>query len=138
MTRLFLIIQTLIIICLSCCGGFNSPPELWEGISDNRLRVIISEYFPYNEIISSDNIQSSARARLDQRGSLLMASYIVMNLDKSKSSHEIDAQFNNLMDEAIKQGEIINIDCSENNYCRAIGEYNISEILKKLESINNK
>ena len=138
MTRLFLIIQTLIIICLSGCSGFNSTTELWEGVSDNRLRVIISEYFPYNEIRNSDNIKSSVRARLDQRGSLLMASYIVMNLDKSKSSYEIDAQFNNLMDEAIKQGEIINIDCSENNYCRAIGEYNISEILIKLESINNK
>ena len=136
MTRLFLIIQTLTIIFLSGCSG-NSTQEIWEGVSDNTLRVIISEYFPYHEIGDSDSIKLSVRERLDQRGYLLIASYIVMNLDKSKGSHEVDTLFNSLMDEAIKQGKIIHTDCSESN-CRAMGEYNISEILKTLESINNK
>ena len=75
--------------------------------------------------------------RLDQRGSLLMASYIVMNFDRSKSSYTTDTLFNNLMDEAIKQGKVISIDCSENNHCRAIGEYNISEIQKKLNDMSS-
>jgi len=123
-------------VCLLGCSSFNHSSELWEGVSGNTLRVIISEYFPYHEVKNSDNIKSSTTERLARRGSLLIASYIVMNLDKSKSSHETDILFNKLMDEAIKHGKIINIDCSDNNYCRAIGEYNISEILKNLESIN--
>jgi len=136
MSKLFLKIQVIAIIYLIGCSSFNSSSELWEGVADNTLRVIISEYFPYNEVNSNDSINVSAKEKLDQRGSLLMASYIVMNLDKSKSSHEIDVLFNNLMAEAIRQGKIINIDCSDNNYCRAIGEYDISEILQRLESIN--
>ncbi|MCL1865247.1 MAG: hypothetical protein FWF73_05490 [Spirochaetes bacterium] len=134
MTRLFLKIQILTLIYLSGCSSFDNTSELWEGVSDNTLRVIISEYIPYHESNSND-IKMPVRERLDQRGSLLIASYIVMNLDKSKSSYETDMLFNNLMDEAIKHGEIVSIDCTENNYCRATGEYNISEIQKKLESI---
>ena len=134
MKKLFIKIQTLTLIYLLGCSSFNNPPELWEGVSDNTLRVVISEYIPYNEI--NNDIETSVREKLNQRGSLLIASYIVMNLDRSKSSYETDTLFNNLIDESIKQGKIISIDCLEDNNCRAIGEYNISDILKELESIN--
>jgi hypothetical protein len=134
MKKLFLKIQTLTLIYLLGCS-LNNTSELWEGVSDNTLRVVISEYIPYHEVSASNDIKTSVKERLDQRCSLLMASYIVMNLDRSKSSISTDVLFNNLMDEAIKQGKIISIDCSDNNYCRAIGEYNISEIQKNLEAI---
>ena len=111
----------------------HNAGELWEGVSDNTLRVVISEYIPYHEISADNDIKTYVRKKLDQRGTLLMASYIVMNFDRNKSTHETDLLFNNLMEEAIRQGETISIDCSENNHCRAIAEYNISEILKNLE-----
>jgi len=111
----------------------HNTSELWEGVSDNTLRVVISEYIPYHEISTGNDINTAVRERLNQRGSLLMASYIVMNFDRNKSSHETDTLFNNLMNEAIKHGKIISIDCSENNHCRAIAEYNISEIQKKVK-----
>ena len=134
MKKLFIKIQTLTLIYLLGCSSFNSSSELWEGVSDNTLRVVISEYIPYHEIIN-DDIETSVKEKLNQRGSLLIASYIVMNLDRNKSSYETDTLFNNLIGEAIAQVKIISIDCSENNYCRAIAEYNISEILKELESM---
>ncbi|MCL1833294.1 MAG: hypothetical protein FWG49_02210 [Leptospirales bacterium] len=136
MTRLLHKIQALTLIYLLGCSSFNNSSELWEGVSDNILRAVISEYIPYKEADGGDNIETSVKGKLDQRASLILASYIVMNLDKNRSSYETDAIFNNLMDEAIRSGKIINIDCSENNHCRAVGEYNISEILKKIESIN--
>ena len=136
MIRLSLKIQILTLIYLLGCGSFNNTSELWEGVADNILRVVISEYIPHHEANSGNNIETSVKEKLDQRGSLLLASYIVMNLDKNRASYETDAIFNNLMDEAIRSGKIINIDYSENNHCRAVGEYNISEILKKIESIN--
>jgi hypothetical protein len=134
MKKLFLKMQTLTLIFLLGCSSLNDTSELWEGLSDNTLRVVISEYIPSHEVNDND-ITTSVREKLNQRGSLLIASYIVMNLDKSKSSYETDTLFNNLIDESIKQGKIISIDCSENNNCRAIAEYNISEILKKLDEL---
>jgi len=134
MKKLFIIIQIVLLTYLLACSSSNKLGELWEGISGNTLRVIISEYIPHHEVSANNNdIQKPVKERLDQRGSLLMASYIVMNSDRSKTSLATDRLFNSLMDEAIKQGKVINIDCSENNYCRAIGEYNISEILKELK-----
>jgi hypothetical protein len=91
---------------------------------------------PHHVVSIDKDINISARERLNQRCSLLLAGYIVMSIDRNKSSYETDMLFNKLMDEAIKQGEIISIDCSENNHCRAIGEYNILEIQKQLEYIN--
>ena len=134
MKKLFIKIQTLTLIYLLGCSSFNDTSELWEGVSDNTLRVVISEYIPYNEI--NNDIETSVREKLNQRGTLLMASYIVMNLDRSKSSYETDTLFNNLIGETIAQGKIISMDCSENN-CRAIAEYNISAILKELENYNS-
>ncbi|MCL2154854.1 MAG: hypothetical protein FWH53_04235, partial [Leptospirales bacterium] len=84
MKKLFIKIQTLTLIYLLGCSSFNDTSELWEGVSDNTLRVVISEYIPYNEI--NNDIETSVREKLNQRGTLLMASYIVMNLDRSKSS----------------------------------------------------
>jgi len=119
------------------CSSYNTDLEKWEGISESNLRVTISEFFPFEENITSDNIKQQIKDRLDQRASLLLASHISINIPRNKISHETDIFINDQMNSTIAGGVVLRYDCTENNYCTAEAEYNIAELQKKLELINN-
>ena len=119
-----------------CCRSLNTGFEPWEGISDNSLRVIISEFFPLEENLTADDIHNQIKERLNQRASLIIASYISINLPRNKISNETDNTFNKLINEIITDGKQIKYDCSESNYCTGSSEYNIKDLHSFLESLN--
>ncbi len=118
------------------CGSFKSAEEPWEGISGNTLRVYISEFFPFEENVTGNDIQNLIKERLNQRATLIIASNISINLDRSKITKETDIILNKLINDTISKSRVGSYDCSENNLCTAFGEYDITEILQNLESIN--
>lgn len=135
--NLFFITYISLLIFSTGCGSYKTVYDQFEGISDNTLIIIISEFFPFEEHISNEAIKSQIIERLNQRASLVIASYISLNLSRNKISNDNDIILNNLMNEIISRGKLLRLDCSENNYCSANGEYDIAELKKKLESINN-
>jgi len=132
--KLFLSLQILVLIS---CNSYKTDSEPWEGISENIMKITISEYFPFEENAGNDYIKSQIKGKLDQRASLIIASYISINLLRNKISHDTDVTLNNLINETITKGKLLNFNCSENNYCTAYGEYNITELQKNLKIINN-
>ena len=119
------------IICMISCSSYNKSNEVWEGISDNTLKIVISEFFPFEENTGNDKIKIILKQRLDERASLLIASHISINLSRDKISHKVDLTLNNLINDAIAGGKLLNYFCSENNHCTADAEYNITEIIKE-------
>jgi len=134
--KLILTFWILLLIFSTGCGSFNNTPEQWEGISGNSMIIIISEFFPFEENISTDDIKKQIIERLNQRASLVVASYISINLSRNKISHQNDITLNNLINDTISSGKLLKYDCSENNYCTSDGGYNITELQKNLETIN--
>jgi len=123
---------------LAGCSSYKTTAEQWEGISGNTLIIFISEFFPFDENISSEDIKNQVTERLNQRASLIIASYISLNLSRDKISHDTDTTLNNLMNDTISSGKLLKFDCSEYNYCTANSVYDIAELQKNLESINNR
>jgi hypothetical protein len=127
-----------IMVSLVSCSSYNKDTAAWEGISDNGLHIIISEFFPFDEKATNNQIMAIVKQRLDARASLIMASYISINLTRDQISIKNDTALNDLINNAVSSGKLISYHCSENNHCTASGEYNITELLKKLSVINNK
>ena len=129
--------STLILILLfaSGCRSFNADSEKWEGISGNVLKVTVSEFFPFNENVTNENIEAAIKDRLNQRASLIIASYITINLPRNTISHDTDILLNNLINNIINDGKVINYECNDYNYCSAHSEYNITELQNNLERL---
>ena len=132
-----IIILYAIIISLLYCSSYNSNSEKWEGISGSRLKIVIAEFFPFEENVMNNKIEAIVKQRADSRASLIMASYISINLSRDKISPANDVALNNLINESVSTGKLTDYHCSENNYCNASAEYDITALLKKLEAINN-
>ena len=126
----------IIVLCQINCMNYKTDPVSWEGISDNTMKITISEFFPIEENESNEKIKNQIKEKLNQRASLIIASYISINLPRNRISHETDVNLNNLINEAIKNGKLLNYDCSENSYCTAHGEYDITELQKNLKLLN--
>jgi hypothetical protein len=135
--KALIIIQIFFIISLISCISFNTSNEQMEGITDNTLKIIIAEFFPFEEKSSNEKIESVLKQKLNERASLVIASYISINLSRNKISPKVDITLNNLINEVLAQGKLINYHCTENNHCTAHAEYNINELIKNLSSINN-
>lgn len=132
-------IISLLIILLSMliqCRSAGIYSEAWEGISENTLKITISEFFPLDEDVTMEEIKALLTERLNQRASLIMASHLSINIPKDKSSRELDYTLNRLINDSITTGKVLDYDCSENNYCRAHGEYDITELQKNLFELN--
>ncbi len=130
-------ILLLIFISSIGCAGFRTASEQWEGISNNTLRITIAEFFPFEEIVTNDEIKIQIKEKLNQRATLIIASHLSINLDRKKINGETDVLLNKLINNAISTGTLSNYECSENNYCTAFSEYDITELQKNLETINN-
>jgi hypothetical protein len=124
-------------ICTLLCGCIITKSEKWEGITENRLKVIIAEFFPFDEKITNQKIAVIIKQRADTRASLIMASYVSINLARNKISPANDLALNSLINETISAGKLIDFHCTENNHCDARAEYDITALVKKLETINN-
>jgi len=132
-----LVLHLLLLICSAGCVNPKTE-ETWEGISDNNLKVIISEFFPFEENTAADYITNRIKEKLDQRASLIIASHISVKLSRDKISHEVDVTLNKLINDTISGGKLVDFNCDENNYCSAHGVYDIAELQKNLELINNR
>jgi hypothetical protein len=129
---------SLTLVFFAGCGSFKTDSERWEGITDNTLRVTISEFFPFEENTAGDVMQNQIKDKLNQRASLIIASHLSINLARTKISRETDIAFNALINKSLSAGKLLDFECSENSYCTAQGEYNIEELLRILESINSR
>ena len=134
---LIFIITIILMVFLTGCISYKTGSEQWEGISDNTLKIIISEFFPFDENTNNNDIKNQVTERSNQRASLVIASYITLNLLQNKISHDNDIILNNLLNDTISRGKLLKMECSENNYCTADSEYDIKELKKNLELINN-
>ncbi len=135
-TNLKILVITSFLVLLTGCTGMQSGSESWEGISGTTLKVTIYEFFLFEESASADDIKNQILEKLNQRAALLIASHISMNLTRDKVSSSSDSIFNDSINEVIKSGKLIDYSCTENNYCSANSQYNISNLLETLESIN--
>lgn len=133
----FVIFLLGFIICLVSCNSYDKNTDRWEGITDDRLQIHLSEFFPLDEKTSKDTIADIIKQRMDARASLILASYISINLARNKISGNNDMILNELIDNTVKKGVLINYLCSENNHCNALGVYNVMELLKRLKIMNN-
>jgi len=136
MKKLLVILSNLALFLFFAGCITNRNIEQWEGISADTLKISISEFFPLDENAEAESSKIQIKERLNQRASLLIASYITINLPRNKISESNDQLFNKLISEIISNGKVVNIECSENYYCSASSEYNISELKKSLEQIN--
>jgi len=128
-----------IILTLISNAGCISPKaeESWEGISDNTLKITISEFFPFEDNATDEFVKKQINEKLNQRASLILASHITINLTRNKISKDVDVAINKLINDTINNGKMVQYECNENNYCSAHGEYNTTELQKNLELINN-
>ena len=136
MKKIITILYFIIFFLISCSS--NKDAVRWEGIKDNRLQIYLSEFFPLDEQVSDNKIEAIIKQKLDARASLILASHISINLVRDKISEKNDIVLNELIDNAIKTGMLINYSCSENNRCNALAEYDITELLERFDIINNK
>ncbi len=128
----------IIFALISSAGCITpKPEESWEGISDNTLKITISEFFPFEDNATDEFVKKQINEKLDQRASLILASHITMNLARNKISKDTDITINRLINDTINSGKMVQYECNENNYCSAHGEYNIAELQRNLELINN-
>jgi len=135
--KLYLLILLFSIVTFQQCSSFKNNYVLWEGISGDKLKVTISDFFPLNENENTYNVQFEIKEKLNQRASLILASHISINLRKNRISSHSDIIFNKLITETITNGKLINYECNENNYCTANGEYIITEIEKYIQTLND-
>lgn len=133
-TKLFLLLNIIILIYAACIAP--ETKEQWEGITGNTLKITISEFFPFEDNETDENLKTRINEKLNQRASLIIACHITMNLDRSRISNTVDITINKLINEAVTGGKMTGSECNENSYCTAHGEYDITELQKNLELIN--
>jgi len=122
----------IIILLMVSCAGSQQQSEMWEGYTDDRMRVVISEFFLPDEKNPSAIPELMIKERVLQRASLLLASYVNINLPRDKVSPESDALFNRLINESLSTPKTIKSECLENNYCTVITEFNIAPVNREL------
>lgn len=118
---------------LSCGGKIRS--EMWEGFTGDRMRVVVSEFFMPDEKNPSAIPEQMIKERVSQRASLLLASYVNINLPREKISHETDSLFNRLIAESLAAPGTISSECTENNYCTVLTEFDIAPVNRELERL---
>jgi hypothetical protein len=125
------------LILILSCSTSHIQSERWEGFTGDRMRVVISEFFMPDEKNPNAVPEKLIKDRVSQRASLLLASYVNINLPRDKVSPESDALFNKLINEALASPVIIFSECHENNYCTIITEFDIAPVNRKLEESGN-
>lgn len=108
---------------------------MWEGFTGDRMRVVVSEFFMPDEKNPSAIPEQIIRERITQRASLLLASYVNINLPRDRVSPESDSLYNKLINESLALPKTISLECMENNYCTVITEFDISVINKELQKV---
>lgn len=97
------------------------------------MRVVVSEFFMPDETNPNAIPEQMIKDRVTQRASLLLASYININLPREKVSPESDALFNKLINDVLAAPETIISECSENNFCTVITDFNIAPVNRELK-----
>lgn len=127
------IILSSFLLCIMSCQSTQVQSEKWEGFSGDKMRVVISEFFIPDEKDPSAIPEQMIRERITQRASLLLASYVNINLQRDRVSPESDALFNRLIAESLSSPVTLFSECSENNYCTVISEFDITSVNRELK-----
>ena len=133
MKKTIIILLILSVIIAASCTGSQVQPEIWEGFTGDKMRVIISEFFMPDEKNPAALPEELIRERVLQRASLLLASYINIKLPRDKVSRETDILFNRLISESLASPVRISGVCSESSYCTVITEFDITSVNRELE-----
>jgi len=132
MKKITVILLTVLLLPVMSCISSNIQSEMWEGFTGDRMRVIISEFFMPDEKNPSAIPEQIIRERVLQRASLLLASYININLPRDKVSPESDELFNKLINESLSSPKTVSSECLENNYCTVITDFDIAPVNREL------
>jgi hypothetical protein len=109
---------------------------LYEGFNGNTLTVFIIEFIP-EEINTEAALSPQLQEKLNQRAFIILASYVSININRSKVSPANDRLLNNIITSTLSQGRIVQFSFNEKGYCEAFAEYDISSFFKILNEINN-
>lgn len=132
MKKIINILLFIFIIQFLSCVSSHPQSENWEGFTGDRMRVIISEFFLPDEKNPSAIPEQLIKERITQRASLLLVSYVNLNLPRDRVSPESDALFNKLINEVLASPETISSECLENNYCTVITGFDIAPVNREL------
>ncbi len=124
-----------VLLIIFSCKNSQVNNERWEGFSGDKMHIVISEFFIPDEKNPAAIPEQLIKERIEQRASLLLASYININLPRDKVTPETDVLFNRLINESISSPRTLLHDCTDNNYCTVITEYNIAPVNMELEKI---
>jgi len=133
MNKIIHIIFFISLILILSCSTSHVQSERWEGFTGDRMRVVVSEFFMPDEKNPSAIPEQLIRERVTQRASLLLASYVNINLPRDRVSPESDSLYNKLINESLALPKTISLECMENNYCTIITEFNIAPVNKELK-----
>lgn len=124
-----------VILALSCASSGNRKP-LYEGFSGNTLTVLIIEFIPEEK-----NTEAALRPllleKLNQRAFIILASYVSININRSKVSAATDRLLNDIISSTLSQGRIVQFSFNEKGYCEAFAEYDMTGFFKVMNEINN-
>ena len=126
---------TFVILFVSCNTTGNRT-DYYEGFEGNKLTVFISEFIP-EEKNTDSLLYPILTEKLSQRAFVILASYVSINLNKSKASSANDQLLNNTINLILSQGRIVRYSFNENSYCEAFAEYEVSGFYKIINEINN-
>lgn len=130
-------IISILAFCLMIisCRTSQDKADRWEGFTGDKMHIMISEFFMPDEKSPAVIPEQLIKERIEQRASLLLASYININLPREKVSSETDATFNRLINESLAAPKTLLYDCSDNNYCTVITEFDIATVNRELERL---
>ncbi len=135
MNKFFTITLAAFIFTLFSCIESQEKTERWEGFTGDKMSIVISEFFMPDEKNPSVIPEKMIKERVSQRASLLLACYVNINLPREKVSPESDALFNQLINESLNTSKTLSSECSENNYCTVITEFNIAPVNRELDKL---
>ncbi|HOP61724.1 MAG TPA: hypothetical protein PK358_00565 [Spirochaetota bacterium] len=135
MKRTAHIILAVLLLVLISCEKSGVKSDRWEGFHGEKMRVMISEFFIPDEKDPLAIPEDKIKKRVSQRASLMLASYININLPREKISPASDSTFNRLINETLQAPETISSECLENNHCTVITEYDITPVNRELERL---
>jgi|GEM_PF-1921103 len=131
--KLLIIFSFLFFSCFNANKTYN---KYREGLYGTNLHVYVSDTFSMEDEKKGMKIEDYILKRTEIRATALLASYISLNLDRSKISVDTDRVLNLSIINSVKSSKISFMECSESLHCTAEIVYDASPVLNTLKTIN--
>lgn len=129
------ICSIIILLHISCNKSIHFR---YEGFTDSKLTVYVTEYIPQTGQNTAEKIQSILTEKCGYRAFKILACYASIHVDRKKVTPAADELLNRTVNEIIAEGKIIYSDCNDESYCEAFSEYNAKKFFDAIDTINNR